>query len=396
MILIIGLFLIYLNFLLYYNISFPKLFTLIILLYIYSSHLISLPLPLLDGVIQNNEINNQNTSILLILFIIFLYLNNLKIKKEKLIIIYSNLIGLIFLINSYDFQMIFLNLELINLSLYLLIGNYSSGLKYFLLSSLLSTFFLLGVTLLYSTYGHQNIEILLSQNNYKYSTFGYLLILLTFFFKLGLFPFHQWSPDLYSGISYIFLIYIQIFIKFGLLILLYNLNLLFLPLFSYTLFFGLSTLVIASILLPSQFNIQRFIALSSIAHLGFLILQYSYSYLFYLYIYSFTSLILYFLFSYKYSNLIIKIFLTLLLLSLSGLPPLPGFFSKLYILIDQINLGYLSIIILIFLSSIILSANYIYLGLISFLFPAQKKISSKENQNFLAIFMTLFLFFIFF
>lgn len=285
--------------------------------------------------------------------------------------------------------MIYLNIELINLSLYLLIGNYTSGIKYFLLSSIVSTLLLLGITLVYSYYGNLSIDILLSMYTYKYSTLGYLLILLTLFFKLGIFPFHQWSPDLYSGISYIFMIYIQIFIKYGILILLYNIHPLFIPLSKYTVILGILTMIVASILLNSQYNIQRFIALSSISHLGFLIIQYSYSYLFYIYIYSITSLFLLFLFYSNSINILIKIIITFILFSLSGLPPLPGFFTKLYILIDILHLGYISVIIVLLLSSIILTANYIYLGLIS-LQLTTSTISKYSYPNLLSIFFTLF------
>lgn len=227
-------------------------------------------------------------------------------------------------------------------------------------------------------------------NYYKYSILGYLLLLISIFFKLGIFPFHQWSPDLYAGISYILMIYIQIFIKYGILILLYNINLLFLPLNKYIIIFGVLTIIIATLLINSQYNIQRFIALSSISHLGFLILQFNYSYLFYIYIYTITSLFLLILLYNNNLNFIIKIIITFILFSLSGLPPLPGFYTKLYILIDLLNLGYISIIIILLISSIILAANYIYLGLISL--QLNSSILKYNSYNILSIFFILFIF----
>ena len=147
-------------------------------------------------------------------------------------------------------------------------------------------------------------------------------------------------------------------------------------------------MILGSFLLNSQYHIQRFIAISSTAHIGFLILQYNYSYLFYIYIYSITSLILFFLFFYNFNNFFLKIFITFFLFSLSGLPPLPGFYSKLYILIDLLNLGYLSLIFILFFSSIILTGNYIYLGLISIILPSYFRI--YPYSTFISLFFTLF------
>lgn len=186
------------------------------------------------------------------------------------------------------------------------------------------------------------------------------------------------------------MIYIQIFIKYGILILLYNINLLFIPLNKYIIIFGILTIIIATLLINSQYNIQRFIALSSISHLGFLILQFSYSYLFYIYIYTITSLFLLILLYNNNLNFIIKIIITFILFSLSGLPPLPGFYTKLYILIDLLNLGYISIIIILLISSIILAANYIYLGLISLHFNSS--LLKYNSYNILSIFFILFIF----
>jgi NADH:ubiquinone oxidoreductase subunit 2 (subunit N) len=149
-------------------------------------------------------------------------------------------------------------------------------------------------------------------------------------------------------------------------------------------------MLIASILITTQYSIQRFFALSSISHMGFLVLQFSYSYLIYVYIYTISSLFLFSLFKDNNSHIFLKIFITFLLFSLSGLPPLPGFYTKLYIIMDLLNLGLYSVIIVLLFSSMIITGNYIYLGLISL------KLNSYNNyyshSNLLAIFMTLFLF----
>lgn len=288
-------------------------------------------------------------------------------------------------------MMIFINIELINLSLYLLIGNYTSGIKYFLLSSIVTTVFLIGITIIYSYYGTLNLDTILCMLHFKYAWYGFMLFLFTLFFKLGLFPFHQWSPDLYAGISYKYMMYIQLIIKYGILILLFNINFQFLILNKFIIIISILTMLVASILITTQYSIQRFFALSSISHMGFLVLQFSYSYLIYIYIYTISSLFLFTLFKDNNSNILIKVFITFLLFSLSGLPPLPGFYAKLYIIMDLLNIGLYSVIIVLLLSSMIITGNYIYLGLISLKQNSYNQYYS--HPNILAIFISLFIFF---
>ena len=124
-------------------------------------------------------------------------------------------------------------------------------------------------------------------------------------------------------------------------------------------------MIISSILTIYQNTLKRFLAYSSLAHQGFLFLvvyNANYSFLYYLFIYSFTLLLLMIFFLYSYN----LYFPSLLILSLIGLPPLPGFFAKLYILQDLIlNNYYFAVFILIFIS-LILTTNYLYIIFINF------------------------------
>lgn len=397
MIIILGIILIYLNIILNPKINIRKIIILIILLNIFNIIYID-NISIFDSIITLTYLNNFNINIILILFIIYLLFNkHIFLSNIKYLIILTNLIGILLLISSTDLIFIFINIELINLTLYLLIGNFSSGIKYFLLSSLITTFILLSFTLIYSCYGILNIEYILCIFNYKSCSLGFLLLFLSLFFKLGLFPFHSWSPDLYRGISYILMIYIQIFIKYGILILFYNLHYLLIDIKNFIIILGIFSIIIGSILIISQYNIIRLLTYSSISHIGFLILQYEYTYFYYLYIYTITSfLILNFLY-YINSSFILRLFLTLLFFSSCGLPPFPGFYSKLYILLDLLKLGNINIILIIILSSIILSSNYIYLGLISFYLSLKFKIKYNIlNYNILSFLLSFFLLFFIF
>lgn len=393
MLLIICLLIIYFLYLINNLLHLKRILNLFLLLLLFSNLFSSSSYHLIffEGLFFLNNLSLFHINFLLLLFFFYLFFDS-HWNNLNLFILLSNLIGIISLILSYDLLMIFISLELINLSLYLLIGNYSSGIKYFILSIILSTILLFSFILLYNCYGNLNLDILFSFLPYSFHSFGYSLFLFCLFFKLGIFPFHQWSPDLLSGISLKLMTYLHIFLKFGLLIFFFNIHFFFLSLSPFLLFFGILSMSLISLSLNSQFNILRFLALSSISHLGFLILQFGYSYLFYLYIYFLSSLFFLSLLSHLHSHFLFPFFLSLILFSFSGLPPLPGFYSKLFILIDLLHKDYIFLLFILLLSSLILTANYIHLGLISLsLFKYNLSIISPLFSHFISIFFLLFL-----
>lgn len=203
-------------------------------------------------------------------------------------------------------------------------------------------------------------------------------------FKLGLFPFHQWTPDLYDGIETSLVVWLQIITKYTIFIWLYLLiDIITINWYINTI--GIITMIIAAILTTYQNTLKRFLAMSSISYQGFLFIicfYNNYSFLFYLFIYSFTLLTFMILVSYKYF-----IYLSsLLLFSLAGLPPLPGFFGKLFIIQDLLlNQNIFTVFILI-LSSLIITANYINLIFLLLKFDSY---SYTYNTNFLSFLFTI-------
>jgi len=135
---------------------------------------------------------------------------------EYFIILLIVLVGLLFLISSYNLISIYLGLEIQALGFYILasfdrnsIFSSESGLKYFISSSLISGIFLLGAALIYGSLGTINlyqIEFLLLNffeypTNFSFSFFfiGIFLILNALLFKLVIAPFHFWFPQIYDG-----------------------------------------------------------------------------------------------------------------------------------------------------------------------------------------------------
>lgn len=356
------------------------------------------------------------------LFIIFLfYLKSyLKIDNiltfEFVILLLLSLLGMLLLLISNDFIAFYLALELQSLAFYILASFYrnstsstEAGLKYFILGAIASILLLFGISLIYGFTGITNFTDLILFNqffNFDISDYAYLKnglffgLIFVFFalcFKMGLVPFHLWIPDIYEGVSTIVLTFFAIFPKIIFLSISAKLfTSVFLSFHSefHVLFLIVSIL---SILFGSigglyQIKIKRLFAYSAIANVGFLGLGlslFSISGFFSLFFYLFFYIILLVNFFgillslYRYSdnfelkklidlknlflvNPVLAVIFALTLFSFAGIPPLVGFFIKMFVLSSLINSNlYLISILVVFLSSI--SAFY-YIRLIKIMF----------------------------
>lgn len=143
-------------------------------------------------------------------------------NRERLVFVFSLIIGGIILSGASDFLTVFLGLELQSYSAYILAASYknyepseAAGLKYFLLGALSSALIFMGLALLYVYSGNTMIDLsylVLSTNSLEYlqSTglnvdtlipyFGSILILLGFFWKIAAAPLQAWSIDVYDAV----------------------------------------------------------------------------------------------------------------------------------------------------------------------------------------------------
>lgn len=368
------------------------------------------------------------------------------LKFEFLMLTGFFIFGSLVLLSSSNFIEVFLALEIQSYTLYILAGSdrarilsSEAGLKYFIFGSFSSLIGLLGIAILYFETGLfdvHNVFLFISGDfSYNLCGLGITLFLLNFFFKLGIFPFHFWMPDVFHGSHLLYTIFFASISKiapFGYFVYFCSNFLSVVPEFSFLLFFvSIISIIIGSISAFGQYSIKKLIGYSSISNLGFctLILAndfanvtsivYSVGY-FVIYIITilgfFTILATLQLFSlsgkvknldnfkdlhfldsvsvscmynygiyFKYVNF--SIFFCIFVFSFAGIPPFLGFFAKFYILYGLresnffFNLDFspwADFILYLVLFFVILMAFY-YLRLVKYTVFSSKHLNEKKT-----------------
>jgi NADH-quinone oxidoreductase subunit N len=226
--------------------------------------------------------------------------NYLKYERISLfeynILILLGLLGLICFISAHDLVSFYLALELQSLSFYILASfkkdsafSTEAGLKYFILGALSSGFLLFGIALIYGSVGSTNFEIIFKSvcfvDGFSDSfslrvLLGSIFLLIGLLFKLTAAPFHMWAPDVYEGAPTpisalfaavpklgLFLIGIKIFY-----VLFYDLIFFWQ---NAVLFCSLISILVGTFSALRQTKIKRFLAFSSVTHVGFLLISFS-------------------------------------------------------------------------------------------------------------------------
>lgn len=303
-------------------------------------------------------------------------------------------LGSIILILSDNLLTLYLGLELQTFSIFILIAkNRSSilgseaGLKYFILGALSSGFYLLGLSLLFLFGFDFNIKNLLFLMDEVIILISFGFIILSFCFKLSLFPLHFWIPDIYEGSSWDIISLLTTLPKISVVCILtqflINSNILITS--------CILSVVIGTIGALNQTKLKRLLAYSGISHMGFIVLSFSIfnfegnlvgNLYLVIYIITIISLLIMILIKNKktnfiielgglnYINKIISLSMILLILSTAGIPPLSGFISKWYLIWVSIEFKYyISAVIIIIFSAI--GAGY-YLRLVKIIYFQKK------------------------
>jgi NADH-quinone oxidoreductase subunit N len=304
-----------------------------------------------------------------------------------------SVVGMMCLAAGIDIVLLFIGLELMAISIYILVGflrrdrrSNEAALKYLLLGAFSSGIFAYGLSLLYGISGSTNLldirrAVMAQASRDPHNPILIIALLTTMvglLFKIAAVPFHQWAPDAYEGAPTSITAFMSVAVKaaaWALLIriLIYGL----LPLRSiYTpilVFVAIATMTGGNLAALSQQNTKRLLAYSSIAHVGYMLLAFiamgtslpgSIAFwdgfkgiLIYLLVYTFMNLGVFgVITSLRQRNVIgdelddlaglyqrapvESILMLIFLLSLAGIPPTAGFLGKYYIFLSLIESGH--------------------------------------------------------
>ena len=319
-------------------------------------------------------------SVSCLLFMSKQYLQKNKLFKPEypILIIFSTL-GMMIMISSNNFLLLYLGLEIQSLSLYVVSSfrrdNYKSteaGLKYFILGSLSSGLMLFGISLIYGSTGSINFEIISSMINFEGFfpgiVAGLVFLICGFAFKASAVPFHMWTPDVYEGsptpvtaffatvpkLAAVGVLLRVLFDCFGPIVESWQQVIIIISVLS---------MFLGSVAAIGQNNIKRLMAYSSIGHIGFVLMGVASgtdkgvsAVLIYMVLYIIMNIgVFVFILNMERNGVAVTtinslnmynnvsksqtLFLTILLFSLAGIPPLAGFFGKFFIFNAAINAG---------------------------------------------------------
>lgn len=305
--------------------------------------------------------------------------------SELVFLAMNSILGMLILVSAVDLLIIFIGLELMSLSLYLMVAmsheqkiSKEAAIKYFVLGSFASAIFLYGISFVFGTAGTVNLIDLMDVSaglvgTNKLYLFGIAFIVLGFCFKVSIAPFHAWTPDVYQGSPTPLTSFMATAVKtvsFAAFLrvlatkpLLGSQNL-----FDVMQWLAVITMTLGNLAALVQTNFKRTIAYSSISHSGYLLVGIitagisqnsafsATSVIFYLVGYGLMTMGTFAVISLieKDENSVVSteqlagfakrqpllaFCLTVFLLSLAGLPPTLGFFGKLYLFSSAVNEG---------------------------------------------------------
>jgi NADH-quinone oxidoreductase subunit N len=340
---------------------------------------------------------------------------------EFFILLFSSLLGMYFMISSGDFLMFYLGLELSTLPVAALAAyettkrkSSESGIKLLLSAALASGVSLFGISMLYATTGsiyfNEIIEVISATN---LSVLGLILFFAGLAFKISLVPFHFWTADVYEGAPISIASYLSVISKgaaaFILLILLFTI---FKPLMhiweNLVYVIAIATMFIGNLFALRQQNMKRFLAFSSIAQAGFILLglmtgnQLG------------VATVVYFVLVYVFSNLAafgvvqaislktgkenmndyeglyrtnpkLSMVMMLALFSLAGIPPVAGFFGKFFLFVAAASEGYYWLVFIAVVNVTISLYYYLLVVRAMFLRKSDKAIPFFKNKLYMRL-----------
>ncbi|MCL2761418.1 MAG: NADH-quinone oxidoreductase subunit N [Desulfuromonadales bacterium] len=318
-------------------------------------------------------------------------------------------VGMMLMAAGTDLMTIFLGLEVLSVSLYVLAGfnrnslkSNEAGLKYFLLGAFSTGFLLYGIALTYGATGTTNVPKIaefIAGNGGVTSSYmllaGVLLMATGFAFKVAAAPFHMWTPDVYEGAPTPITAFMSVGPKAAGFAAFLRVFMIALPAFKaewagMLWVLAVLTMTIGNVTALYQQNIKRMLAYSSIAHAGYLLVGFTAAsavgtagIMFYMLSYAFMNIgafAVVILIAKKgevnsnvsdfaglgYKHPFLGVVMSIFLFSLAGIPPAAGFVGKFYLFSGAVQAGYIWLAVIGVLNSAV--SVYYYLRVMVYMY----------------------------
>jgi NADH-quinone oxidoreductase subunit N len=330
-------------------------------------------------------------------------------------LILSSTLGMMFMAAGSDLVTIFIGLETMAISFYVLAGflkpnrrSNEAAVKYFLLGTFSLGLLLYGMSMLYGFAGSTNLQdiatAVASQERSRWIVLAVILVAAGVGFKIAAVPFHMWAPDVYEGAPTPITAFLSVGSKaasFAMLLRIFVQGLPSLNADWRLLFYVLSvmTMTVGNIAALTQSNIKRMLAYSSIAHAGYLLIGVVVgtsrgitAMLVYLFLYAFMQLGAFVVVTMlrrqdvigdelkDLSGLFVRspvaaLAMLVFMLSLGGIPPTAGFMGKFYLFGAAIEAGYVWLAVIGVLNSAV--SLYYYFRIVVFMWIKTETIGSR-------------------
>ncbi|MBS1486378.1 MAG: NADH-quinone oxidoreductase subunit N [Bacteroidetes bacterium] len=350
---------------------------------------------------------------------------------EKSALVLFVVAGAIMMVAFNNMAILFLGLEILSISLYVLAGSNKLSLfsteasfKYFLMGSFATGFLLFGITLVYGATGSFNISVIsnpaqgmmsvatATQGIPRFYFIGMLLMMVGLAFKISAVPFHLWAPDVYEGSPTPVTTFMLTVVKIAAFSA-------FVKIFSVTFSkyaptlqlleqgIMVATLVVANIAAVAQSNVKRMLAYSGVAQVGYLLLAFSSDsaksagiIFYYLAAYSAATLLAFTVIKiveaqrgsasadkfkglFK-SNPLVGVAMAIAMFSLAGIPPLAGFFGKYLVFTLSVGSHFVGLTVLAVITSLI-GVYYYFKPVVAMAQAGENKLSVSVPDRYLLI-----------
>jgi len=368
------------------------------------------------------EKNILSLATLIIALSSYEWLRNHRHLPEFFMLMLSSLLGMFFMMSSGNLLMFYLGLELSTIPLAALCNfdldkkvSSEAAMKMILSSAFSSAILLFGISLIFGATGSFDFKDIAAElTGTPLQVMGFVFIFSGFAFKLSVVPFHLWTADVYEGSPIAVTAFLSVVSKaamaFVFMTTLYGaFNGLFLTWYYLLAITSVASMITGNLFALRQTNLKRFLAFSSIAQVGYILIAITgalntqtsvASVVYFILIYSFSNLAAFGVISvissltgketindYKglyASNPTLALVLAVALFSLAGIPPTAGFFGKLFLLTAGASMFNWPLIIIASLNLVI--SLYYYLRIVRVMFIDESdepllKLSFSVNEQ---------------